>query len=99
MNPAMRTLICMALLGASMATLADEEITLTPALFVDQVAQGGMTEMALGRLALKKSESPAVQEFAQLMIDHHDKAGRNSPPLPGPRVSSRQPGPIPRMRL
>jgi putative membrane protein len=70
----MKTFICIALLGATMTSIAAEEPALSPALFVDQVGQGGLTEMALGELALKKSQSPAVQEFARLMIEHHDKA-------------------------
>jgi len=35
---------------------------------------GGLTEVALGKLAVEKGSSDAVKQFAQKMIDDHTKA-------------------------
>jgi putative membrane protein len=43
--------------------------------FVDQAAQANHAEIALARLALQKSQSSDVKEFAQMIIDDHTKAG------------------------
>lgn len=42
--------------------------------FAVKVADAGMLEVALGKLALKNASSPKVKEFAQMMIDDHSKA-------------------------
>ncbi len=42
--------------------------------FVMDAAKGGMTEVALGKLAAEKATSPAVKEFGQKMADDHQKA-------------------------
>ncbi|MES2851145.1 MAG: DUF4142 domain-containing protein [Bacteroidota bacterium] len=42
--------------------------------FAVKVADAGMLEVALGKLALKNASSPKVKEYAQMMIDDHSKA-------------------------
>ena len=44
------------------------------AVFVNKAAQGGMTEVALGKLALTKSQDPVVKKFAERMVTDHGKA-------------------------
>jgi putative membrane protein len=46
----------------------------SPASFVTKAAQDGMTEVALGKLALSKSNSNDVKQFAQRMVQDHGKA-------------------------
>ena len=41
--------------------------------FVMKAADGGMLEVSLGQLALKKGESKKVKDFAKMMIDDHTK--------------------------
>lgn len=42
--------------------------------FVKDAAEGGLTEVELGKLALQKSSSDDVKQFAQKMVDDHSKA-------------------------
>lgn len=65
--------LLISLVGSSTLATGAERPELTPAIFVEQVAQDGMTSTALGELALKKSASPAVQEFAHLMIAEQER--------------------------
>ena len=46
----------------------------TPATFVTKAGQDGMTEVALGKLALEKSKSQNVRSFADHMVKDHGKA-------------------------
>jgi len=46
-----------------------------PATFVKKAALDGMTEVQLGKIALSKSQDPAIRKFAQQMVDDHTKAG------------------------
>jgi len=46
----------------------------TPATFVKTAAQDGMTEVALGKLALSKSSNTDVKQFAQKMVQDHGQA-------------------------
>jgi putative membrane protein len=46
----------------------------TPATFVKKAALTGLTEVELGRIALKKSQDPQVRTFAQRMVTDHGKA-------------------------
>lgn len=48
---------------------------LTAGDFVTKATQAGMTEVELGKLALRKSTNPDVRKFAQRMVDDHGKAG------------------------
>lgn len=42
--------------------------------FMMKAADGGMTEVAMGQLALKQASSNEVKQFAQRMVDDHSKA-------------------------
>jgi putative membrane protein len=42
--------------------------------FLQDAALGGLTEVALGKLAIEKGSSDAVKQFGQKMIDDHTKA-------------------------
>ncbi|MEN5149398.1 DUF4142 domain-containing protein [Pseudomonas orientalis] len=44
--------------------------------FVESAAQGGITEVEAGKLALEKSSSADVKTFAQHMITDHTKANQ-----------------------
>lgn len=53
--------------AAAMAAMAPQE-------FVNNAASGGLFEVQSSELALERSQTPAVQEFAQMMINDHTKA-------------------------
>lgn len=42
--------------------------------FVQKAATGGLAEVKMSKLALDRSQSPQVKEFAQKMIQDHSKA-------------------------
>ena len=42
--------------------------------FLKDAAMGGLTEVALGKLAVEKGSGDAVKQFGQKMIDDHTKA-------------------------
>lgn len=42
--------------------------------FAMKAAQGGLAEVALGKLAAQKANSPDVKAFGQRMVDDHSKA-------------------------
>jgi putative membrane protein len=74
---ASRTLLFLAMAGASTATLAaNAGDPPPPAVFVAKAAQDGMTEVELGKVALDKSKDAKVREFAQRMVTDHTKANR-----------------------
>jgi putative membrane protein len=43
--------------------------------FAKKAAQGGVTEVTLGRLAAERGTSPQVKQFGQQMVADHSKAG------------------------
>ncbi len=43
--------------------------------FAAKAAEGGMTEVALGKLALERAANPSVKEFGQRMVVDHTAAG------------------------
>ena len=49
--------------------------------FVQGALQGGMAEVALGKLALEKSSNEDVKKFAQRMVDDHTKLGDDMKPV------------------
>ena len=42
--------------------------------FAREAANGGMSEVELGRLAVERAANPAVKAFGQRMVDDHSKA-------------------------
>ena len=44
--------------------------------FVREAADGGMAEVALGKMAVAQAESPDVKQFGQRMVDDHSKANQ-----------------------
>jgi putative membrane protein len=75
MNVSQR-LLFLALAGVSSAAMAADAERTPPDLttFVKKAAQDGMTEVEVGKLALSKSQDPAIRGFAQKMVDDHSKA-------------------------
>jgi putative membrane protein len=71
-----KTLLLLAIAGVSGATLAAEAEDSPPAptVFVQKAAQDGMTEVELGKIALRKSKNAEVRQFAQRMVTDHGKA-------------------------
>ena len=53
--------------GGKIAMTADSR-------FAMEAASGGMTEVALGKMAAEKGSSQAVKDFGQKMVDDHGKA-------------------------
>jgi len=64
----------MTTLIALSAILSAAPISSTDKKFIEQTAEGGMTEVRLAELALKNAASADVKEFAQHMVDDHSKA-------------------------
>lgn len=67
--------------------------------FIIDAAQGGMAEVRLGQLALERSQTPEVREFAQRMVEEHTRAneelmrlatqkGVTPPTSPGPKYEA-----------
>ena len=51
--------------------------------FVKDALLGGMTEVALGKVAVEKASGDAVKQFAQKMIDDHSKANEELKQIAG----------------
>jgi putative membrane protein len=73
-----RTLLFLAISGASSAAMAaDAESTPpAPSVFVKKAALDGMTEVEAGKVALTKSQDPAIRSFAERMVADHGKANK-----------------------
>ena len=73
-----RTLLFLAITGASSAAMAaDAESTPpAPSVFVKKAALDGMTEVEAGKVALTKSQDPAIRSFAERMVADHGKANK-----------------------
>jgi len=54
---------------------AKDDKAFSDAEFVNKAVVGGMTEVALGKLAVANGKSEAVKKFGQKMVDDHSKAG------------------------
>lgn len=50
------------------------EWTLTDQKFVDKAVASGRAEIELSQLAIQKSPTPRIKEFAQKMVDEHTKS-------------------------
>ncbi len=76
MNKVSKSLLLLALAGASSAAVAAEaeKQVPEPAIFVKLAAQDGMAELEVARVALVKSQDPAVRSYAQRMVTDHGKA-------------------------
>jgi len=48
--------------------------TPSPENFLSDAAEGGMTEVELGKLAQQKSKNPDVKKFGQMLVEDHSKA-------------------------
>ncbi|MEO6590195.1 MAG: DUF4142 domain-containing protein [Pyrinomonadaceae bacterium] len=53
----------------------NKEVSSNADQFMTEAAQGGMMEVALGKLAASKAQSPEVKAFGQRMVVDHGKAG------------------------
>lgn len=60
--------------GGSMTRPNHTSISASDRQFVNEAAQGGMTEVKLGQLALQRASSNSVKQYAQRMIDDHTNA-------------------------
>ena len=58
------------------ATKKDSKLATTETEFVHKAGIGGMMEVEAGSLALQKSKSPVVKEFANMMIKDHTAANK-----------------------
>ncbi len=56
------------------AGTGDWAISAPDAKFAVEAANGGMTEVELGKLAQIKASSPAVRDFGKMMVDDHSMA-------------------------
>jgi len=71
-----KSILFLALAGSTSAVMAAdaERSAPEPSMFVKKAAQDGMTEVAVGKAALAKSQDPSVRSFAQRMVTDHGKA-------------------------
>lgn len=90
--------------GMNTPTATDQTDTMsTPAKtddkkFVKEAAEGNMAEIQVGKLAMEKSSSPAVKQFAQKLIADHTEAGdklkqvasKENMPVPAALASKQQ---------
>jgi putative membrane protein len=68
-----------AALAAGRAAAADAKETgkaLSDTAFVQKAAEGGMAEVALGKLAAERAENADVKKFAERMVTDHSMANR-----------------------
>ena len=65
----------MLLLTSSAAVFAQAAASDDDKKFVEAALKGGMSEVDLGQLAVKKGNSDDVKKFGQMMVDDHTKLG------------------------
>ena len=73
-----RTLLFLAIAGASNAAMAADAESTPPAasVFVKKAALDGMTEVEAGKVALTKSQDPEIRSFAERMVADHGKSNK-----------------------
>ena len=73
----MKTLFISAIIAMGFQLVASQAICQPAggpdATFVQKAAEGGMLEVDLGKIALKKGESQEVKKYAKMMVDDHTK--------------------------
>jgi len=57
--------------------------TPSPESFLSDAAEGGMTEVELGKLAQQKSKNPDIKKFGQMLVEDHSKANAEVKTLAG----------------
>jgi putative membrane protein len=60
----------------SVASASSRGMTASDLSFMNEAAPGGLTEVELGKLAVKRASNADVKKFAQRMIDEHSQANR-----------------------
>jgi putative membrane protein len=70
----LRTLAGAAALAAAGPAVADQNLNSQDQTFVKMAAQGGMAEVADGKIVAGKTNDPTVKMFAERMIRDHGKA-------------------------
>jgi putative membrane protein len=60
--------------AAGIAAAADTGLTAADRDFINKAAQGGMMEVAAGKLAAQRAQDPAVKAFGQKMVSDHSAA-------------------------
>ena len=63
---------------------SDGKLSSSDRQFITTVAQDGMAEVELGKLAQEKASSADVKQFAQRMVNDHSKSSTEM--LPSPRL-------------
>jgi putative membrane protein len=66
--------IAVALMAAAGMVMADTGLTPVDRDFINQAAQGGMMEVAAGKLAAQRAMDPTVKAFGQKMVTDHSAA-------------------------
>ena len=69
----------------SVSNAASSVTTASPESFVTEAAQGGMTEVELGKLASQNAQDPEVKKFGQMMVTDHTKANDELKAVAGKR--------------
>jgi putative membrane protein len=70
----MRTLITALALGAALSAPAlAQKMDSGDVSFMKQLAQANLSEIAAGKTAVSKAQSPDVKKFGQKMVDDHSK--------------------------
>jgi putative membrane protein len=70
--PAMKILASLILMG--IATVSFGDVPAATHAFLDKAAQGGITEIEAGKLAMARATTPDVKEFAEMVMKDHRQA-------------------------